>query len=57
MAGGYGQINHAMNRYQPGSAVQDTRIGIRPWTGQATGAKPVVKAAAAVEPAQAAVKS
>lgn len=41
LAGGYGQIRHSMNRYQPGSAVQDTRIGIRPWTGQATGAKPV----------------
>ena len=43
MAGGYGQINHAMNRYQPGSAVQDTRIGIRPWRGQETGAFPVIK--------------
>ncbi|HMV71063.1 MAG TPA: molybdopterin dinucleotide binding domain-containing protein, partial [Pseudomonadales bacterium] len=41
MAGGYGQIEHLMNRYQPGSAVQDTRIGIRPWTGQPTGVKPV----------------
>jgi nitrate reductase alpha subunit len=41
MAGGYGQINHAMNRYQPGSAVQDTRVGIRAWTGQETGAYPV----------------
>ena len=39
--GGYGQIEHLMNRYQPGSAVQDTRIGIRPWTGQPTGVKPV----------------
>ncbi len=44
MAGGYGQINHAMNRYQPGSAVQDTRIGIKPWTGQETNIKPAVKA-------------
>ena len=44
LAGGYGQIDHMMNRYQGGSAVQDTRLGIRPWTGQATGAKPVVKA-------------
>jgi len=44
MAGGYGHINHAMNRYQPGSAVQDTRLGIRPWTGQPTGAKPVANA-------------
>ena len=43
MAGGYGHINHAMNRYQPGSAVQDTRIGIKPWHGQKTGAKPVVR--------------
>ncbi len=43
MAGGYGHIRHAMNRYQPGSAVQDTRVGIRPWTGQPTGANPVVK--------------
>ncbi|MBK7251815.1 MAG: molybdopterin-dependent oxidoreductase [Gammaproteobacteria bacterium] len=43
MAGDYGHIRHGMNRYQPGSAVQDTRIGIRPWTGQATGAKPVVQ--------------
>ncbi|SMB22287.1 putative steroid C25 dehydrogenase-like alpha-subunit [Sterolibacterium denitrificans] len=41
-AGGYGHINHALNRFQPGSAVQDTRIGIKPWTGQATGVKPVV---------------
>ncbi|MBP9032785.1 MAG: molybdopterin-dependent oxidoreductase [Pseudomonadales bacterium] len=41
MAGGYGQIDHAMNRFQPGSAVQDTRIGIRPWQGQHTGAVPV----------------
>ena len=47
MAGGYGQINHAMNRYQPGSAVQDTRIGIRPWHGQATGAHPVKRPEAA----------
>ena len=43
MAGGYGHIRHAMNRYQPGSAVQDTRVGIRPWPGQPTGANPVVK--------------
>ena len=43
MAGGYGHINHAMNRFQPGSAVQDTRIGIKPWHGQKTGAKPVVR--------------
>ena len=43
MAGGYGQINHAMNRYQPGSAVQDTRVGIRAWTGQETGVHPVKK--------------
>lgn len=41
MAGDYGQIEHAMNRFQPGSAVQDTRIGIRPWSGQPTGAVPV----------------
>ncbi len=47
MAGGYGQINHAMNRYQPGSAVQDTRIGIKPWRGQETKTHPVVKQAAA----------
>ncbi len=43
MAGGYGQINHAMNRFQPGSAVQDTRIGIKPWHGQEVRVKPVVK--------------
>jgi nitrate reductase alpha subunit len=43
MAGGYGQINHAMNRYQPGSAVQDTRVGIKPWHGQETKTYPVTK--------------
>jgi DMSO reductase family type II enzyme molybdopterin subunit len=45
-AGGYGHINHALNRFQPGSAVQDTRIGIKPWTGQETAIKPVVVTAA-----------
>ena len=29
VAGGYGQINHGLNKYQPGTAVQDTRCGIR----------------------------
>ncbi len=29
LAGGYGQINHHVNIYQPGTAVQDTRCGIR----------------------------
>jgi nitrate reductase alpha subunit len=40
-AGGYAQINHALNRFQPGSTVQDTRIGIKPWTGQETRTKPL----------------
>lgn len=43
MAGGYGHIDYAMNRYQPGSAVQDTRIGIAAWHGEETGALPVVR--------------
>ncbi len=50
MAGGYQQIDHMMNRYQPGSAVQDTRLGIRPWTGQPTGAKPVATSRSDGEP-------
>jgi nitrate reductase alpha subunit len=29
VAGGYGQINHGLNKYQPGTHVQDTRCGIR----------------------------
>lgn len=28
-AGGYGQITHSLNKWQPGTAVQDTRCGIR----------------------------
>ncbi|SMB25046.1 putative steroid C25 dehydrogenase-like alpha-subunit [Sterolibacterium denitrificans] len=45
MAGDYGQINQGMNHWQPGSAVQDTRIGIRPWHGQETKVRPVAKQA------------
>ncbi|QDX79936.1 hypothetical protein B9N43_00915 [Denitratisoma sp. DHT3] len=44
MAGGTSQLQHGISKYQAGTAVQDTRVGIRPWTGQPTGAKPVVKA-------------
>ncbi len=29
LAGGYGQIEHGFNKYQPGTAVQDTRVGVR----------------------------
>lgn len=29
LANGYGQIHQGINRYQPGTAVQDTRVGIR----------------------------
>ena len=28
LADGYGQIHQGVNRYQPGSAVQDTRVAI-----------------------------
>src|SRR5690606_24636682 len=40
-AAGYGHINHALNRFQPGSAVHDVRVGIKPWKGQKTGIIPV----------------
>ena len=36
-----------MNHWQLGSAVQDTRIGIKHWRGQETRTVPVTKAAAA----------
>lgn len=29
LAGDYGQIEHGFNKYEPGTAVQDTRVGIR----------------------------
>jgi hypothetical protein len=29
LSGDYYQLNHGFNKYQPGTAVQDTRIGIR----------------------------
>jgi len=32
-AGGQGQLHFAINHFQPGSFVQDTRVGIRPWQG------------------------
>ena len=32
MAGGQGQIRFGINHLQAGSFVQDTRVGIRPWT-------------------------
>lgn len=43
-AGGYRHLNHGTSKYQPGTAVQDTCLGIRPWTGQDVRAKPVVRA-------------
>ena len=29
LSGDYYQLEHGVNKYQPGTAVQDTRIGIR----------------------------
>ncbi|MBW1687677.1 MAG: molybdopterin-dependent oxidoreductase [Deltaproteobacteria bacterium] len=31
MAGGEGHLKFAINHFEPGSFVQDTRVGIRPW--------------------------
>jgi hypothetical protein len=32
MAGGQGHLHFGINHLQSGSMVQDTRVGIRPWT-------------------------
>ena len=31
MAGGEGHLRFAINHFEPGAFVQDTRVGIRPW--------------------------
>ncbi len=51
LAGGDRQLNGGLNFFQPGNAVQDTRVAIRPWVDP--DAPPPVESAEPLEPVEA----